>query len=383
MAQTTIASFRNFQSQRYVLPQLQDIRNDKKRRKAVNHSSTVVAATAVNQSNAVNSRFFNISEIISKTYSIFPTSISFDFGLGDPLPSLVIKYSQLNSASAGHAKIPVRLAVKYLQQAASAASTTTTASIDKFGDDACFILNSKRKDYIGVADGVGGWRSRGYDPSAFSSSLLTICKDIAQKKPMHDPYRLIDNSYKKLLILNKQKNFGIIGSSTVCILTFDHMTGVLQTANLGDSGFLLVRNKEVIKRSQKQTHTFNTPKQLAYAPPTIKCIADHPSDASQLNIQCQPGDIIVTATDGLFDNINENMILNEIQKLPDADEITKKDLDIAAKSLANLARRKAKDKSFLSPFSLAAKSAGFDYKGGKVDDITVIVSCVSDLGTEV
>ena len=64
--------------------------------------------------------------------------------------------------------------------------------------------------------------------------------------------------------------------------------------------------------------------QLAYAPPTIKCIADHPSDASQLNIQCQPGDIIVTATDGLFDNINENMILNEIQKLPDADEITKK-----------------------------------------------------------
>ena len=58
-------------------------------------------------------------------------------------------------------------------------------------------------------------------------------------------------------------------------------------------------------------------------------------------------------------------------------------MDIAAKSLANLARRKAKDKSFLSPFSLAAKSAGFDYKGGKVDDITVIVSCVSDLGTEV
>ena len=46
--------------------------------------------------------------------------------------------SQLNSASAGHAKIPVRLAVKYLQQA-------TSTSIDKFGDDACFILNSKRK----------------------------------------------------------------------------------------------------------------------------------------------------------------------------------------------------------------------------------------------
>ena len=49
--------------------------------------------------------------------------------------------SQLNSASAGHAKIPVRLAVKYLQQA-------MPTSIDKFGDDACFILNSKRKGMI-------------------------------------------------------------------------------------------------------------------------------------------------------------------------------------------------------------------------------------------
>jgi len=44
----------------------------------------------------------------------------------------------LNSASAGFAKIPVRLAVKYLQNQQS-------NNVDKFGDDACFILNSRKK----------------------------------------------------------------------------------------------------------------------------------------------------------------------------------------------------------------------------------------------
>ena len=131
---------------------------------------------------------YSLSEIISKTYAIFPGKISFEFNLGNPLPSLVIKYrkgsifkgqksfwltrylvqfriqlyalfidwiqriviineisyscmnlySQLNSASAGFAKIPVRLAVKYLQNQQS-------NNVDKFGDDACFILNSKKK----------------------------------------------------------------------------------------------------------------------------------------------------------------------------------------------------------------------------------------------
>ena len=124
---------------------------------------------------------------------------------------------------------------------------------------------------------------------------------------------------------------------------------------------------------------------MAYAPPSIKCIADHPRDADQLRVQCRPGDLIITATDGLFDNINDEMILSEVSRLvpADPDDIERKDLDLVARSLAALARRKATDKHVKSPFSLAAQEAGFNFRGGKVDDITVIVSAVSDLGTEV
>ena len=78
-------------------------------------------------------------------------------------------------------------------------------------------------------------------------------------------------------------------------------------------------------------------------------MADHPRDAEKLTIQCRPGDLIITATDGLFDNINDSMILTELAKLPsDPDDIERKHLDLVARSLAALARRKATDKSFLS-----------------------------------
>ena len=53
--------------------------------------------------------------------------------------------------------------------------------------------------------------------------------------------------------------------------------------------------------------------------------------------------------DGLFDNINDSMILAELNQLPnDLDDVCRSDLERVAQSLAKLARRKAIDKSFLS-----------------------------------
>ena len=57
------------------------------------------------------------------------------------------------------------------------------------------------------------------------------------------------------------------GSSTACIVVLDRQSHQLHTANLGDSGFLLVRGGEVVHRSDEQQHYFNTPFQLSIAPP--------------------------------------------------------------------------------------------------------------------
>ena len=50
-----------------------------------------------------------------------------------------------------------------------------------YGDDACFIANFKSTHVTGVADGVGGWKKYGIDPSQFSSQLMRNCADIVNE----------------------------------------------------------------------------------------------------------------------------------------------------------------------------------------------------------
>ena len=57
------------------------------------------------------------------------------------------------------------------------------------------------------------------------------------------------------------------GSSTACILTLDTSNGMLYSANIGDSGYLILRNGEMIQESTTLTHYFNCPYQLSHPPP--------------------------------------------------------------------------------------------------------------------
>lgn len=62
--------------------------------------------------------------------------------------------------------------------------------------------------------------------------------------------------------------FFLLGSSTACIVSLHREERTIYTANLGDSGFLIIRDGEVVHRSLEQQHYFNTPFQLAVAPPS-------------------------------------------------------------------------------------------------------------------
>lgn len=85
------------------------------------------------------------------------------------------------------------------------------------------------------------------------------------------------------------------------------------------------------------------------------------------------GDVIVAGTDGLFDNLYN-------------DEVTAVVIDavraglgpqLTAQKIAALARQRAQDRNRQTPFSTAAQEAGFRYRGGKLDDITVVVSYIT------
>uniref|UniRef100_A0A3B3B7C1 Protein phosphatase n=1 Tax=Oryzias melastigma TaxID=30732 RepID=A0A3B3B7C1_ORYME len=229
-----------------------------------------------------------------------------------------------------------------------------------YGDDACFIARHRTADVLGVADGVGGWRDYGVDPSQFSATLMRTCERLVKEgrfTPSH-PVGILTSGYYELL----QNKVPLLGSSTACIVVLDRRSHQLHTCNLGDSGFLVVRGGEVVHRSDEQQHYFNTPFQLSIAPPGTEgvVLSDSPEAADNSSFDVQLGDIILTATDGLFDNMPDYMILQELKKLKTSnyDSVLQ-----TAQSIAKQAHDLAYDPNYMSPFAQFACDNGLNVRG--------------------
>jgi len=140
---------------------------------------------------------------------------------------------------------------------------------------------------------------------------------------------LIVGQIHKIFLLegNKvvEKNEIEAGSSTACILTLDKTTGTVYSSNIGDSGFIVIRNGKVVYQTHELQHYFNAPYQLSVLPDEMKNdpinIMDSPNDAIIDQYTVEEGDVIVLGTDGLWDNIfNEEIITklaSSIEKIND------------------------------------------------------------------
>lgn len=246
-----------------------------------------------------------------------------------------------------------------------------------YGDDACFVAFNKSTDVLGVADGVGGWRAYGIDPSQFSKKLMEACKMLVKSGRFltNRPGELLASGYRELI----EDKSPLVGSSTACIVMLDRNRQTLHTANLGDSGFMIVRAGKVVHRSIDQQHFFNTPFQLSMPPEDYRrdALHDTAEDADTASFNLEIGDIILAATDGLFDNMSDKLIVKELAKLKDEEYESIKEM---AKSLAEQARELSNDPEYMSPFAKEARKSGYYVRGGKPDDITIILSIVTGDG---
>ncbi|KAJ9194516.1 hypothetical protein DTO164E3_4156 [Paecilomyces variotii] len=189
------------------------------------------------------------------------------------------------------------------------------------GEDAFFVSKvgqtSSGVVAFGVADGVGGWTESRVDPADFSHGLCSYMAQTALGWDME-----ADTLHAKNLL---QKGYDLLvedpsiqaGGSTASV-GVAQTDGRVELANLGDSGSVLLRLAAVHHYSKPQTHAFNTPYQLSIIPPRMRLQAsifggnyleDLPRDASVTNINMQHGDILVLATDGVFDNLSNQDLL--------------------------------------------------------------------------
>lgn len=225
------------------------------------------------------------------------------------------------------------------------------------GEDGHFICIDEQA--IGVADGVGGWADHGVDAGLYAKELMSKSMGAIKDEPEGaiDPSRVLEKAFAS----TKAR-----GSSTACIITLKEQG--LHAVNLGDSGFIVVRDGHTVLKSPSQQHDFNFTYQLESGGGS-----DLPSSADVFHYRVAHGDVIVAGTDGLFDNLYTNDIIAVVV------EAVRGGLgaQATAQKIAALARVRALDKHRKSPFAAAAQEAGYRFYGGKLDDITVVVSYVT------
>ena len=83
-------------------------------------------------------------------------------------------------------------------------------------------------------------------------------------------------------------------------------------------------------------------------------------------------DIIVMASDGMFDNLYDTDVHDCIKPYLVKDALD--DLQKASDCLADKAEKLGDDYSYFSPFAKGAKEHGKRFMGGKADDIVGIVA---------
>lgn len=183
-----------------------------------------------------------------------------------------------------------------------------------------------------------------------------------------------DPSYDlKQLLVDAVKKNQQIGSSTCVLAKFDNERGnVIRTTNLGDSGYMLLRPTpakaekfEQLFRSKEQQYSFNFPYQCGTG-------AELPTIAYDTLHEVQDNDIIVMASDGMFDNLYDTDVHDCIKPYLVKDAL--EDLQRASECLADKAEKLGDDEHYFSPFAKGAKEHGKRFMGGKADDIVVIVA---------
>ncbi|CEG49189.1 uncharacterized protein PHALS_06965 [Plasmopara halstedii] len=180
------------------------------------------------------------------------------------------------------------------------------------GEDSYFLT----ADVVGVADGVGGWNENGIDPGKISRSLMhnaaLFVRQQSSSGEKATTQQVLSYGYSQALLDDEVE----AGSTTACIVRLKQSIDgkpMLEYSNLGDSGFVLIRNGEIIFRSKYQYYG-RAPYQLAKIPLRFKqygAIENHPDDADSGEIDVQDGDLIVLATDGVWDNFAP-----DLQKAP-------------------------------------------------------------------
>lgn len=226
------------------------------------------------------------------------------------------------------------------------------------GEDAIFTTGRT----FGVFDGVSGAEKEDGVP-LYSVTLAQQMRKQVGKISLN-----VEEITTKMLQAAEYADDFATGASTSLVASIGE-DGFLRLVNVGDCTALIIRDGQIVSRSKEVIHFFDCPYQLSIDSP------DRPKDGSVLQIEVIAGDIIVAGSDGVFDNLTDDLLIDTVFT-----NISKKAPAICGK-LVNTARSISLDPEAETPYAKLARRKGYneyrDGLGGKVDDISCIVVKVS------
>jgi len=233
---------------------------------------------------------------------------------------------------------------------------------------------------LGVADGVGGmiqFAKHGVDSAAYAVELMHLAALWSlpgEVSALHQAVAALSHA---------EQCANAYGASTALVLALKGET--VGVANLGDSGFLLLRrtptDMAIIERSKGQQHSWNCPYQFLRLPSALAARVpqsfrpDSTEDCERLEVQVDAGDLLLLFTDGLSDNLHEHELLEIVNRLGG----TAAQLgcpQVLARELVLAAYERSQDLQAQVPFAISSRKEGREHLGGKPDDITAMAAWI-------
>lgn len=220
---------------------------------------------------------------------------------------------------------------------------------------------------LGVADGVGG----AADSAWYSANLMSHAEELSRAGWL-EPHKILEQAWA----LSRTQH-ELDGRSTACVVMLDDRgdAPVLHAANLGDSGFCVLRPRAdgrmgIAQKLRMQQHSYNCPFQLGWLHGVE---INTPADADVSAVALQQGDVVVAATDGLWDAMHVleiiETVVGALQRGGSASAV--------ASALVDTADELSRDPMRLSPAVEAMARQDLVARPREAqDDVTVVVAKV-------
>jgi protein phosphatase PTC7 len=230
------------------------------------------------------------------------------------------------------------------------------------GEDGHFVYEKNGKTYVCVFDGVGSWVKQGVNVKEFVNEMIDNCIE-AIEYGHKTPELILDYA------LNETSS---TGSATVIFAVIEGQS--MKVCQIGDAGMLILNKNKIVFETDEQQHSFNYPYQIGKE--NEKFFGESPNQGMFYRIALNDGDQIILGSDGLFDNLKNEEVVEISKKYPLQTINTKNSF---SKMLCEQAYRNSKQQLRIVPFFERAYEEGaisYLKSGGKEDDITCIVVIV-------